>query len=301
MIAHRTLPDSTVPLAAAPKTRARSGVLLTTLAGLFSLVVSSDLVTPSTGRVSAGYGPAAFELTRRNAMSRFDEPNDPTPPALLRTDEETPFPLRLVIPTGLGEAGTLRALARVVQEVRNTLASKVTRLRQVTDEAQAQGDRLRQALCRGQLMAYGEAAGHLDQEVCIAFDIWDQDDARAPMSADIIAMKAAHNGRTITRPEFPLPAAGPGALDRLVAATRARREKFVALAVQFNCEALEWMDEAPQDGEDYDGRYYEHLGRAKAFAMAADQIDEYLAEVFDAVPAYLDFLEVHGTWLERVL
>ena len=234
-------------------------------------------------------------------------------PAGQAVDAQVVRPLRLVIPPGFGEAATLRALARAIQQAHQTYADCTRASRAAFHQAQTAGDEPRQTYLRGKVTAYSNAAAHIEEHICGEFDLWDQSEAADAIPAEVIVLRAGVNGRNITRPEVPLPlpdttspddsSAGntdAGRLARLVEVMRARRDQYVALAIQFTNEAIDDLDDTPE-GEQPRSRYHDRCGMARAFAMAADHLDESLAEAFDATPTYLNFLQEHRTWLERIL
>jgi hypothetical protein len=81
----------------------------------------------------------------------------------------------LVIPPALGEAETLRTLAKAVQDARNTLAFKAENLKKAADEAEAKGDHKRMELARNLLMANRQAAEHIQEAIMGRFRLWDNE------------------------------------------------------------------------------------------------------------------------------
>jgi hypothetical protein len=100
-------------------------------------------------------------------------------PALSAGHDDVPG-LSLVLPDHLGSSRTLQGLVASIEQARAGLADRVRRFRQLEASYAASGDRVRQALCRGQALGAGHAAAALDEEIIQAFDLWQQYDVRIP-------------------------------------------------------------------------------------------------------------------------
>jgi len=259
--------------------------------------------------------PGSGTDSRAAAQPRLESVAEPV--ANRPADELVVRPFRLVIPPGFGEAAALRELAAAVQDAHALYGRRTDTARRATKRAASlTDDELLREWLHGQALAYSEAALHLQEHVCGRMEAWDQVQAAGTLPPDAIAAYAVRCARTITRPELPLPgftAGGqmvPGAdpdgrepyqrLGRLVEVMRTRRDQYVGLALQFACDALDVL-EAALEGEEPHPRYHDRWGMARAFAMAADHLEESLAEGLDAIAAYDEFVAEHGTWLERIV
>jgi hypothetical protein len=100
-------------------------------------------------------------------------------PALSAGHDDVPG-LNLVLPGDLDASRALQGLVASIEQARAGLAGRVRRFRQLEEGYAASGDRVRQALCRGQALGSGHAAAALDEEIIQAFDMWQQYDAQAP-------------------------------------------------------------------------------------------------------------------------
>jgi hypothetical protein len=98
-------------------------------------------------------------------------------PALI-TDHEPLPSLTLVLPPGLGKDQVLTGLAEAIGQVRADLAARAQLFQQRVEKYAARGDRLRQALCRGQVIGGEHAATALDEAIIGVFDLWDQYDTQ---------------------------------------------------------------------------------------------------------------------------
>ena len=94
-------------------------------------------------------------------------------PALFTKHYEPPS-LTLVLPGDLDNDQVLKRLAQAIGEVRTRLAAQVQRFQQVVERDAARGDQLGQALGRGQVLAYGNAASTLDEAIIEVFGLWPQ-------------------------------------------------------------------------------------------------------------------------------
>ena len=125
-------------------------------------------------------------------------------PALF-TKHEDPPSLTLVLPGDLDNDQVLKGLAQAISEFRTDLATRVQRFQQLVERDAARGDQLGQALCRGQVLAYGEAASVLDEAIIEVFDLWPQyqrqldRQAAAPRRPRRLGRRRGH-GRTAQPP-----------------------------------------------------------------------------------------------------
>jgi hypothetical protein len=94
-------------------------------------------------------------------------------PALF-TKHYDPPSLTLVLPGDLDNDQVLKRLAQAIGEFRTNLAAHVQRSQQIVERDAARGDQLGQALGRGQVLAYGNAASTLDEAITEVFDLWPQ-------------------------------------------------------------------------------------------------------------------------------
>ena len=74
----------------------------------------------------------------------------------------------------------MQGLVALIEQARAGLAGRVRRFRQLEAGCAASGDRVCQALCRGQALGSGHAAAALDEEIIQAFDMWQHHDAQVP-------------------------------------------------------------------------------------------------------------------------
>jgi len=100
-------------------------------------------------------------------------------PALSAGHDDVPG-LTLVLPGHLDASRALQGLVASIEQARAGLAGRVSRFRQLEAGYAASGDRVRQALCRGQALGSGHAAAALDEEIIQAFDMWQQYEAQVP-------------------------------------------------------------------------------------------------------------------------
>jgi hypothetical protein len=100
-------------------------------------------------------------------------------PALNTEHSDLPS-LTLVLPGYLNGSQALQGLVRSIEQARDGLAIWVRRFRQLEEGYAASGDRLRQALCRGQALGAEHTAAMLDEEIIQAFDLWQQYEAQVP-------------------------------------------------------------------------------------------------------------------------
>ncbi len=94
-------------------------------------------------------------------------------PALIVEHDDLPS-LTLVLPGDLGKDQALRGLVQAIGQVRTDLAERVSRFQQRVEDCAAGGDRLGQALCRGQVLAGEHAASAIDEGIIGVFYLWDQ-------------------------------------------------------------------------------------------------------------------------------
>jgi hypothetical protein len=100
-------------------------------------------------------------------------------PALTAGHDDVPG-LSLVLPEHLDSSRTLQGLVASIEQARAGLADRVRRFRQLESGYAASGDRVRQALCRGQALGAGHASAALDEEIIQAFDLGQQYDVQIP-------------------------------------------------------------------------------------------------------------------------
>jgi hypothetical protein len=100
-------------------------------------------------------------------------------PALTTGHNDVPG-LSLMLPDHLDSSRTLQGLVASIEQARAGLADRVRRFRQLEAGYAASGDRVRQAMCRGQALGAGHAAAALDEEIIQAFDLWQQYDIQIP-------------------------------------------------------------------------------------------------------------------------
>lgn len=94
-------------------------------------------------------------------------------PALIVDYDDLPS-LTLVLPGSLGKDQTLHGLVQAIRQVRTDLVARARQFQQRVEECAASGDQLRQALCRGQVLASEHAAAAIDEGIVGVFDIWGQ-------------------------------------------------------------------------------------------------------------------------------
>ena len=94
-------------------------------------------------------------------------------PALFTRHDDPPS-LTLVLPGDLDNDQVLKRLAQAIGEFRTNLAAHVQRSQQIVERDAARGDQLGQALGRGQVLAYGNAASTLDEAITEVFGLWPQ-------------------------------------------------------------------------------------------------------------------------------
>ena len=95
-----------------------------------------------------------------------------------RTDYLELPTLTLVLPPGLGRDVILTGLAAAIAQVRLELAARMRQFEQLKKECGTAGEDPRQALCRGQGLAFAHAASHIDEAIVEAFDLWRQYEAQ---------------------------------------------------------------------------------------------------------------------------
>jgi hypothetical protein len=88
--------------------------------------------------------------------------------------------LTLVLPRHLKHDSLLQSLVRAIEQARINVADRVQLFLYLEDTYAASGDRLRQALCRGQALAGEHAAEALDEAIVETFDLWQQYEAQDP-------------------------------------------------------------------------------------------------------------------------
>ena len=96
-------------------------------------------------------------------------------PALITGHTVLPT-LTLILPTGLDGDQILQGLVQAIEQARTDLAARVDLFQHRVQECAASGDKLSQALCRGQVIGGEHAAMALDEEIIGQFDLWDQYD-----------------------------------------------------------------------------------------------------------------------------
>ncbi len=104
-------------------------------------------------------------------------------PALFTKHYEPPS-LTLVLPGDLDNDQVVKGLAQAIGEFRTDLAARVQRFQQIVERDAVRGDQLGQALGRGQVLAYGEAASVLDEAIVTVFDLWPQYQTQLDRQAD---------------------------------------------------------------------------------------------------------------------
>jgi hypothetical protein len=114
-------------------------------------------------------------------------------PALSAGHDDVPG-LMLALPGHLDASRALQGLVASIEQARAGLAGRVRRFRQLEEGYASSGDRMRQALCRGQALGAGHAAAALDEEIIQAFDLWQQYDAQVPAPENGGARPAAGSG-----------------------------------------------------------------------------------------------------------
>jgi hypothetical protein len=117
-------------------------------------------------------------------------------PALSAGHDDVPG-LMLVLPGHLDASRALQSLVVSIEQARASLAGRVRRFRQLEQGYAANGDRVRQALCRGQALGAGHAAATLDEEIIQAFDLWQQYDAQVPVLGNGADRPAAGPGPAV--------------------------------------------------------------------------------------------------------
>jgi hypothetical protein len=100
-------------------------------------------------------------------------------PALI-VDTGTLPTLTLVLPEDLGRDEVLQGLVQAIGQVRDDLAKRMTRFQQLVQTHHADGDEVRLALCRGQVLSSEHAASSIDESIIGVFDLWDQYEAQDP-------------------------------------------------------------------------------------------------------------------------
>lgn len=88
--------------------------------------------------------------------------------------------LTLVLPRRLDRDQTLKALVEAIGQARTDLVSRAWLCRRLEEDCAADGEPLRQALCRGQALGGEHAAATIDEAIIGVFGLWDQYKARDP-------------------------------------------------------------------------------------------------------------------------
>jgi predicted transcriptional regulator len=116
-------------------------------------------------------------------------------PALI-TDHDGLPTLTLILPRHLGKVQILQGLVQAIGQVRSDLAARACRFQRRVQECAASGDRLGQALCRGQVLGGEHAASAIDEEIIGIFDLWDQYEDDIPQAGhstgDEVVPRGAH-------------------------------------------------------------------------------------------------------------
>jgi hypothetical protein len=86
--------------------------------------------------------------------------------------------LTLVLPGHLEHDSVLQGLVRAIEETRTGVAGRVQLFLRLEECYAANGNQLRQALCRGQALAGEHAAAALDEAIVETFDLWHQYEAQ---------------------------------------------------------------------------------------------------------------------------
>jgi hypothetical protein len=94
-------------------------------------------------------------------------------PSLI-TDHNDPPALTLVLPGHLDADQTLRGLTEAISRTRADMVRWVRMFQQRLLDYAASGDQLRQAQCRGQVLAGEHAISHLDENIVEVLDLWAQ-------------------------------------------------------------------------------------------------------------------------------
>lgn len=135
-------------------------------------------------------------------------------PVLKAEHDDLPS-LTLVLPRRLDRDQTLNALVEAIGQVRTGLAARAWLLRQLEEDCAADGDPLRQALCRGQALGSEHAAATIDEAIISVFGLWDQYASRDPWPGCDGAPRPAPHSAWLKRMlkrfrDHPLSLAAPG-------------------------------------------------------------------------------------------
>jgi hypothetical protein len=118
----------------------------------------------------------------------------------LRTECANLYSLTLVLPEHLEQDQLLQGLVMAIVQIRTGLAWHSQFFEALQNNCAIRRDQVRQALCRGQALAYEQAATIIDEAIVEVFDLWGQYDAQPP-----------HPARNADRPdEEPGPSADEG-------------------------------------------------------------------------------------------
>jgi hypothetical protein len=92
----------------------------------------------------------------------------------VNADPGEPPSLTLLLPPDVDSDEMLKGLAQAIGQARTDLAARAWRFRQLERDCAADGDQIRQALCRGQVRGANHAAALIDEAVIEVFGLWDQ-------------------------------------------------------------------------------------------------------------------------------
>ncbi|MCD0448538.1 hypothetical protein LO762_04915 [Actinocorallia sp. API 0066] len=225
-------------------------------------------------------------------------------PPVLATSVETAAGFRVVLPAVLGEGGLAGLLAGCVNRVHGKLVNVAgTWARHLHENPDVSA--VTRAYWRGKHDGYSEAAESLVEEILGRSHSWDQEQVFSPSDPASVAWRAEYLQLNVNRPEVPLPVADPPLAD-LVAELLVQRDFMVGQAVSVAYSALcsfgqeKWPAVLDMRSPDFEPILAADLSQSRVWAMAADSLEQTLAQALGHLDIYVHHIAVHGYWLDRI-
>lgn len=208
--------------------------------------------------------------------------------------DDLPVTLRLTLPAHLRDSEVIQSLAGAIQSVCDTMARRARIWREANQSATQDRDAVRQEVTLAVADAYAAMTESLAEHLCSDLELRDQNVAFETLTLGLVLASRGLTPTDNRQPPLPLPQAQEQAVGDLLGVVLQYRDALRVSAAKF-------LHVAAEDANQDLRRRLDFHSQAKAFAIAADQLDLTLTHFYGADDAYQTYTDEQGACLEHVV